>query len=142
MALEDIAIVVAPAVDASPAEEGLSGNAPAILREAASLLERLADEGESGAIDLSSLPLTPADRLWLRERLGQGEVSIHLAAGGDSDILETAVPGLWWVEHRDEQGRVLSEFIEVTRVPALVAVPADDLESGLEYLDTLIDELD
>jgi len=132
MPLHDIPIAVAAA------DSGLTGQAEAVLREIAGMLERLLDRGEAGSIDLHSLPLSPADRDWLRERLGKGEVSISLDAGGASCLAETGVAGVWWVEHRDEQDEMRSEFIEVAAVPAIVAAHSDDMAAGLERLRTQI----
>lgn len=122
-------------------EQTLTGAAPAVLREVAVLLEKLAVNGETGAIDLRGLPLSPGDRGWLQERLGKGEVEIALALVGDSTIRETAFPGVWWVVHRNERGAVESEFIEVARIPELVLAHPDDIEIGLENLKSAISEL-
>jgi hydrogenase-1 operon protein HyaF len=110
------------------------GNAAAVLREVAGLLDALVRHGEGGSVDLKSLPLSPAEREWLKDRLGRGEVEITLDVAGGSTISETAYAGVWWVEHRDEQGVVGSEFIEVAYVPELVSAHPDDVQSGLDYL--------
>ncbi len=115
-------------------ESALSGNAAPLLQELADLLRRLLDTGEAGAIDLHSLPFTLADKSWLREQLGRGEVQITLNAGGESRFIETGVPGVWWVEHRNTSGAVIGEFVEVGWVPDMVAAHPDDVKSGLERL--------
>jgi HupH hydrogenase expression protein, C-terminal conserved region len=114
------------------------GSAPALLQELANMLQLLADTGEGGAIDLQSLLFTPADKSWLRERLGRGEVRITLDAGGESRYDETGIPGIWWVEHRNPNGAVTGEFLEVGRVPEIVPAHPDDVKSGLERLKFLI----
>ena len=116
----------------------LTGNAAALLREVAALLESLVRTGEGGAIDLKSLPLSPADRDWLLERLGQGEVEINLNIAGGSRIVETAYAGVWWVAHRNENGIITSEFIEVSYAPELVSAHPDDVESGLDFLNSAL----
>ena len=119
----------------------LSGNAPALLREIAEMLRRLLDNGEISAIDLKALPLTPADLDWLRSELGEGEIAVTLQADGESSLNETACPGVWWVTHRNQQGGVVSEFIEVTFVPDLVMAQQEDVKIGLEHLELLISDL-
>lgn len=119
----------------------LSGNAPPLLRELAEMLRRLVDTGEPATLDLSALPLTPADLDWLREKLGQGEVAAQVQAEGESTFDETACPGVWWVTHRNEKGAVSSEFIEVAFVPELVKAHPEDIKIGLEHLDYLISDL-
>jgi hydrogenase-1 operon protein HyaF len=122
-------------------DNGLSGNAPVLLREIAELAHRLLTSGKSSAIDLRALPLTPADLDWLRETLGQGQVVATLEAEGESMLSETVCPGVWWVVHRNEKGAVASEFIEVTYVPELLKAHPDDVKIGLEHLELLISDL-
>ncbi|MDP2431022.1 MAG: hydrogenase expression/formation C-terminal domain-containing protein [Pseudomonadota bacterium] len=119
----------------------LSGNAPALLREIAEMVRRLLSEGETSAIDLQALPLTPADLEWLREQLGEGEIAVTLNADGESSLNETACPGVWWVTHRNPKGAVVSEFLEVAFVPELVKAHQDDVVIGLEHLELLISDL-
>lgn len=119
----------------------LSGNAPALLHELAELLRRLVDTGEPATLDLSALPLNPADLAWLREKLGQGEVAAQVQAEGESTFDETACPGVWWVTHRNTRGTVVAQFIEVTFVPDLLKAPSQDVAAGCEHLEVLISEL-
>lgn len=136
MGLEDIPVTV------ESGTAGLTGNAQALLGEIAALLQGMLATGEGGAIDLASLPFSPADRAWLEQRLGRGEVEIHLMAAGLSTFNETAYPGVWWVSHHNEAGVRVSELIEVARIPELVLAHPDDVKSGLERLNNLINDLD
>jgi len=122
-------------------EPGLTGNARPLLRELAEQVKRLLETGETSAIDLSALPLTPADLDWLREKLGAGEIAVTLQASGESTLNETACPGIWWVTHRNEQGAVTSQFIEVAFVPELVKAHPQDVAIGLENLEFMISDL-
>jgi len=122
-------------------EPGLTGNAPPLLRELAEQVKRLLESGETSAIDLSALPLTPADLDWLHEKLGTGEIAVTLQANGESTLNETACPGIWWVTHRNEQGAVTSQFIEVAFVPELVKAHPQDVAIGLENLEFMISDL-
>lgn len=115
-------------------EEMLTGQAEAVLTEIADMLGRLLETGEEGSIDLRSLPLSPADKVWLDERLGRGEVEINLEAGGRSILTETAYSGVWKVVHHDTDERVVSEFIEVAYVPAIVWPAGADIENAYEKL--------
>lgn len=115
-------------------DEMLTGQAEAVLSEVADLLGRLLETGEEGSIDLRSLPLSPADRDWLDKKLGSGEVEITLEAGGRSVLTETAYSGVWKVVHRDAEERVVSEFIEVAYVPAIVKPARMDIEKANEKL--------
>jgi hydrogenase-1 operon protein HyaF len=103
------------------------GNVRAIGCEIATLLARLADGGEAGAIDLRSLPVGSQDRQALVELLGEGEVTAEIAARGMSRVRETAYPGVWWVTHENSAGDVIAEFIEVTRMPEILCTPGAEL---------------
>ncbi len=121
----------------SPASEpGLTGNAPPLLHEVVELTRRLLDTGETSTIDLSALPLTPADLEWLQDMLGAGEISITLQANGESTLNETACSGVWWVTHHNENGVVTAQFIEVAFVPELVKAHPQDIQIGLDYLES------
>jgi hydrogenase-1 operon protein HyaF len=138
MSLDAIPIHV---INAPPADSGLTGNAPPLLRELLEQVKRLLDTGETSAIDLSALPLTPADLDWLRDKLGAGEIAVTLQASGESTLNETACPGIWWVTHRNEQGAVTTQFIEVAFVPELVKAHPQDVALGQEHLELMIADL-
>ena len=129
-----------PVLVLSPAEM-LTGQAEAVLTEIAELLDRLLETGEAGSIDLRSLPLSPADRTWLDERLGVGEVEIVMNAGGESVLSETAYAGVWKVVHRDAEDRVIAELIEVAYVPEIVKPAAADIESACTKLQSSLKQI-
>ena len=107
-----------------------TGMADAVLREIAALLVRFAENGEPGAVDIKSLPLTPADLAELDERLGKGEAVVKLSTSGGSDIWETAYAGVWRVRDFDSAGRIVAEKIEITRVPEIVMAHAADIRAA------------
>jgi hydrogenase-1 operon protein HyaF len=113
--------------------------AAAVLREIESLLQRLVESGETGTIDLRSLPLSPGGRAILEDTLGQGEVAATVTALGPSQIRETAIGGVWWVIHRNEDGEVAAEFIEVTLIPAILPTRPEDARDGLTKLRARLD---
>jgi len=112
----------------------LSGNALALLHEIVTLLAALVQEGRIGAIDLRGIPLTPADRTYLLEQLGEGEVHAQVSALGASDVRETAYRGVWWVTHHNAEGEPCAELIEITPLPAILASDAEELAESLERL--------
>lgn len=138
MSLEAIPIHV---IYQASAEPGLSGNAPPLLREISEMLQRLLENGEGAAIDLSALPLTPTDLDWLHTILGAGEIAITLQASGESTLNETACPGVWWVTHRNENGAVTAQFLEVAFIPELAKAHPLDVAIGREQLELLISDL-
>ncbi len=136
--LGHIPVCVEPVGAVSTEQATVGGGVAAILTELAGLLERLVLQGEPGAVDMRSLPLSPADRLQLLETLGAGEVDIRIQANGESHIRETSVHGVWWCEHRDTDGVLLATLIEVARVPEMLAAADMDLIRGAERLRTIL----
>jgi hydrogenase-1 operon protein HyaF len=128
--LRDIGVKV---IDPEP-QAARSGNAPALLHEIATLLAALVQENRSGAIDLRGIPLTPADRSFLREQLGEGEVRAQVSALGPSEICETAYRGVWWVTHHNAEGELCADLIEVTPLPAILTSDSEELADSLQRL--------
>jgi hypothetical protein len=121
--------------------DGLTGNATAVLHEVAEMLVALAERGESGVIDLGGMPLSSADKAWLAENLGQGEVQMTLSLDGASEVRETAFHGVWWLIHHNGKGVLTGEFIEINSVPALVSAHPDDIRQAADRLGFLINDL-
>jgi len=111
-----------------------TGMAWSVLAEIGRLLEALAARGETGAIDLRSLPLTDADRAQLEALLGRGEVRAELDLAGRSEVWETTYPGAWWIRHLGVGGRVAAEQIAICPVPDLLAAHPADVQAGARRL--------
>ncbi len=116
---------------AAPCQTTLNtGMAWSVLTEVQGLLERLAETGETAAVDLRGLPLTSADREQLETLLGRGEVECELALMGRTAVWETAFPGVWWVRHLGAEDKVSSETIEITTVPEILLTHHDDIAAA------------
>ncbi len=125
----------------APAEHAYSvGNIRALQTEIAARLEKLATGGETGMIDLNSLPFAPGEYELLRQTLGQGEVSARIEAIGTSEIAETRYPGVWWVTHYNAEGDIVADMIEIARIPEIIQSQPDDICAGLELLRAQLNE--
>ena len=116
------------------------GNIRALLSEIAARLEKLADSGETGLIDLNSLPFAPGEYEQLRQTLGQGEVSARIEAIGVSEIVETHYPGVWWVTHYNVEGDIVADMIEIARIPEIIMSQPEDVNEGLARLKSQLNE--
>ena len=125
---------------AQPGESYSVGNIRALLAEIAARLERLADSGETGMIDLNSLPFAPGEYEQLRQTLAQGEVSARIEAIGPSEIIETRYPGVWWVTHYNVEGDIVADLIEIAWLPEIIKSQPEDVHAGLERLKAQLDE--
>ena len=106
------------------------------------MLKTLLDTGQNGSLDLRALPALGEDGYqFLKEKLGQGEVSASIQSFGRSEIQETAYPGIWWVSHYNQDDDILTQLIEVNFLPELLKSPRDDVVFGQTRLDNLLNEL-
>lgn len=128
--LDSIPIVVAGEIEGGLRTENLGP----LLRQLEQALEDLLATGESTVIDLGAMPFSRQDEEDLRARLGRGEVSATLNAFGPTLIEETAVPGVWLIEHRDADDRRLTLQLEVARIPSILVTPEEDIGDGLAAL--------
>ena len=129
--IEGPALAGGSAPSARPgASGGLGDGVKAILTEIVNLLERLARGQNPAAIDLRSLPMSPADRSELQCALGEGEVRATIQTQGLSIVRETGTCGVWWVEHRDAQGELKAELLEVAHVPAILSSATDEIAAA------------
>jgi len=115
-----------------------TGLADAVLPEIAALLDELIENGNEGAIDLRSLPMTDADRDALREKLGTGEVRATLQVAGASTVEETAIRGVWWIRHEAADGQVANEHIAITLLPDILRTHPGDLPQARARLEELL----
>lgn len=111
-----------------------TGLASALVNELCDHLQRLVDTGDAQTIDLSGLPLNDADKEQLDDILGRGEVEVTLNSMGESKIHETAYHGVWWIRHYSVDGKLVSEFIEVTWIPDILKAHPDDVKASAAAL--------
>lgn len=116
-----------------------TGNALPFLHEIKHALDHLLSSGAESVIDLGAIPFAPGDERILDEILGEGEVDATLTILGQSRVRETAIPGVWRVDHLDENGAFQSRFIEITFLPNILKTQPEDAQRGLK---TLTDHLD
>lgn len=98
-------------------------------------LARLLDTGQPTTIDHGALPFSAGDEKALEALLGVGEVHATIDALGTSHLNETGTPGVWRVDHFDQQGETLSRFAEITFVPDILKSQAPDVAAGLKRLE-------
>lgn len=108
-----------------------TGNVEPLLHEIRHALRRVADGKEGTVIDLRSLPLAPGEEERIEAALGEGEVRAEINALGPTVISETSYAGVWLVTHRNDDGTLVAQFIEVTRCPELLKSQEADIERGI-----------
>ncbi|SIS70672.1 hydrogenase expression/formation protein [Phaeovulum vinaykumarii] len=127
------------------AAQGLGAPRPAGLANAPALLVELLDRSAAftpGAaahvVNLSLLPHTEADLVWLDAALGQGSATILSRGYGNCRITATATPHVWRVQFFNSMDSLILDTFEVTGIPEVVlAAPEDLSDSGGRILEVL-----
>lgn len=127
-------------VDTSSAKPIPSLNVEPILHEVRHALERLINTGEPTMIDLRAMPLAPGEDQQIQQQLGKGEVEIKIDALGPSTLTETAYPGVWWVEHRNNDDIITGLYIEIATIPSIVPPGNEDMREGMKQLTDNLNE--
>lgn len=122
-------------IDFNTAEliDGLQ-NAPSLIAELNDAIARCGSSSKPHVINLSLLPHTPEDLLWLGERLGQGTVSVLSRGYGNCRVVSTGTKNVWWVQYFNSQDLLILNTLEVTEVPSVVQAAREDLEDSRERL--------
>ncbi|MBL8343387.1 MAG: hydrogenase expression/formation protein [Rubrivivax sp.] len=113
-------------------------NAPALLAELRARIATLRAGGRGGQINLSLLPLSPADRQVLGEALPVGPVAVISRGFGNCHIGSTTVPGVWRQQYFNSMNTLILELIEVAGVPEVAVASAEDLDDSRERLADLL----
>ncbi len=113
--------------------------AEAVAEEILALLRNFAVTGETGAVDLGGLPLSPRDRETLDEILGRGEVSAEIEVAGRSEVWETAFSGVWRVRHWGD-GSIAADLVEIVSCPEILRTDRRDARAAALRLEAALEE--
>lgn len=118
----------------------LTFNVKPLLNEVKHALDNLIETGHNTMIDLRSIPLAPGEEEKIMSLLGVGEVQAQLDALGLSEIFETKYAGVWIVTHYNDEGHIISRFIEVTRMPEILCSQTEDIMLAYSRLGQTLDD--
>ena len=90
-------------------------------------------------INLTLLPLSPADIQFLGETLGSGPVETLSRGYGDCQITSTAYPGIWWVRYTNSMGTLILNTLEISDIPAVACAAQDDLDDSRRRFSELLE---
>jgi hydrogenase-1 operon protein HyaF len=113
-------------------------NAPPIYAELRDKSAAYSDAADLHVVNLSLLPHTEDDLLWLDAAFGEGAVTILSRGYGNCRITATALPNLWRVQFFNSMDVLILDTFEVTRMPEVaIAAPEDLSDSGKRLLRVL-----
>ena len=115
-----------PAIEA-PAE---AVGARPILEEVAHQAAARREGDPAHVINLSLLPMSPADAAHLGAVLAAGPVRILSRGYGSCRVTSTVVRDTWWVQYVNGYGNPMVDSIEITDVPEVAVASAEDVEES------------
>ncbi len=122
----------------APASSGVV-NAPALVAE---LEDKSANyAGELHVVNLTLLPHTEEDLVWLDARLGQGATDILSRGYGNCRVKATATPHVWRVQFFNSMDTLILDTFEVTDVPEVAIAALEDLADSAKRLVEVIEAI-
>ena len=109
-------------------------NAPTLLQELHDQRQQWRAGQSAHLVNLSLLPLSPADMACLEEQLGTGRVVILSRGYGNCRISSTRVPTTWRVVYYNSQDAMILNSIEVVDMPEVACAAPEDLVDSEQRL--------
>ncbi|MCP4300319.1 MAG: hydrogenase expression/formation protein [Gammaproteobacteria bacterium] len=113
-------------------------NALAILVELEAQCAAYADTATPHSINLTLLPLSPAELEFIDMRLGRGPVDTLSRAYGKCQVSSTLTTNVWWVRYYNSMDTLILNTIEIVDVPAAISAAPEDLSDSATRLDGII----
>jgi hydrogenase-1 operon protein HyaF len=114
-------------------------NVQPLLTEIGEQMRRLAPGALPHVINLTLLPLSPADQACLDEVLGAGSVAILSRGFGNCRISSTRARNVWRVQYFNNMQTLILNTLEIVDVPEVALAADDDLADSRERLSELLD---
>lgn len=109
-------------------------NAPPLLAEIRDKLLEWKPEDGPHIINLSLLPHTEEDLVFLSDKLGIGDIIILSRGYGNCRISSTRTNNVWWVQYFNSQETLILNTMEINIIPEVACASTEDLEESRERL--------
>lgn len=113
-------------------------NAPALVNEIRHHAAAFRAGQSAHVVNLSLLPLAPADHEALDGLLGEGPVAILSRGFGNCRINNTRAKDVWRVRYFNSMNTIILDTIEVVDIPEAAKAAAEDYEDSMERLRELL----
>jgi len=114
-------------------------NAMAILAELEEQRHRVGPGDDAHVINLTLLPLSPADVAFLEQTLGRGPVDLLSRGYGSCRVSSTTIPNIWWVRFFNSMNKVILDTIEVVDVPQVARAASEDIADSQQRLHDILE---
>lgn len=116
-------------------------NAPPLQIELADKSAAFSPQAELHVINLSLLPHTEEDLVWLDQAVGEGAVTILSRGYGNCRVTATAMPNVWRVQFFNSQDTLILDTFEVTTVPEVACAAPEDLGDSATRLQNVLEAI-
>ena len=113
-----------------------------IVEEIAHQVARRSAGDPAHVINLSLLPVSPADAVHLGNVLAAGPVRILSRGYGSCRITSTVVRDTWWVQYVNGYGNPMVDSIEITDMPEVAVASAEDIEESARRIQEALEWLE
>lgn len=113
-------------------------NAPPILTELNASIANYSANSKSHVINLSLLPQTEQDLVFLSRQLGIGSVTMLSRGYGNCRISSTATRFVWWVQYFNSEDTMILNTLEVNIVPEVARAATEDIEDSRGRLEAML----
>lgn len=113
-------------------------NAPALVTELDDKIAQFEPGTPAHVINLTLLPQTEEDLIFLDERLGPGAVTILSRGYGNCRITSTSTRNAWWVRYFNSRDAIVLNTIEVVDIPNVACAAPEDLTDSAQRLGEIL----
>ncbi len=124
----------------TPLQQGVV-NAPPLLVELCDKSAAFTQEADLHVVNLTLLPHTEEDLVWLDHALGEGAATILSRGYGNCRVTATALRHVWRVQFYNSMDTLILDTFEVTRVPEVALAAREDLADSGSRLDAVLEAI-
>jgi hydrogenase-1 operon protein HyaF len=113
-------------------------NSPPLLAELNAKIAQYRQSRQTHTINLSLLPQTEQDLMFLTQSLGTGTTTILSRGYGNCRISATATQFVWWVRYYNSQDILILNTLEVCDVPSVACASPEDIVDSHQRLQEIM----
>lgn len=113
-------------------------NAPSVLAELRGKAENYTAGDAAHVVNLTLLPMSVEDIVYLKAVLGTGCVTVLSRGYGNCRITSTRLANLWWVQYYNSQDMLILNTLEVVDLPEVVRAAQQDIDDSRERLSEIL----
>ncbi|MCF6198478.1 MAG: hydrogenase expression/formation protein [Hyphomicrobiaceae bacterium] len=114
-------------------------NTPALLSELSDKVKIRKPGDPVHSINLSLLPHTEEDLVYLNDMLGKGDTIILSRGYGNCRVSSTKTENVWWVQYYNSQDALILNTLEIIDIPEVVCAAQEDIEDSAERLEEIME---